>query len=379
MDAVFTIGIFLSFFLQFLLLSKKNRSTSDTILAVWMFVFGLHLFSYYLFSLGYWDRYPHLVGIHHPFPLLHGPLLYLYIQYSLRSNQRFQLKSLVHFAPFIAMYIYLIPFFFFYSAEQKTMQNAGLLDDYVVFSNVSLAAFILSGIGYSIASYRLLNRYRRLTDQNFAFRKSIDLSWLKFFIYGSAGIFSFVSVITVLDEFTNINFGFNAELIFYTLLILFILYLGYSGIRHQSIFSGEPETDNQVVTPPAEESGYTRSGLNDDEGKRHHAKLIELMSTKKPYLEPKLSLSELADQLDISPNHLSQVINQFEEKNFFDFINAYRVNEFKTRALKPENKNYSILAIAYDSGFNSKSTFNHVFKKMEGSTPSAYLKSAKSA
>jgi AraC-like DNA-binding protein len=259
------------------------------------------------------------------------------------------------------------------------MQNAGLLDDYVVFANVSLAAFILSGIGYSIASYRLLNRYRRLTDQNFAFRKSIDLSWLKFFIYGSAGIFSFVSVITVLDEFTNINFGFNAELIFYTLLILFILYLGYSGIRHQSIFSGEPETDNQVVTPPAEESGYTRSGLNDEEGKRHHANLIELMSTKKPYLEPKLSLSELADQLDISPNHLSQVINQFEEKNFFDFINAYRVNEFKTRALKPENKNYSILAIAYDSGFNSKSTFNHVFKKMEGSTPSAYLKSAKSA
>lgn len=377
MDAVFTIGIFLSFFLQFLLLSKKNRSTSDTILAIWMFVIGLHLFSYFLFSLGYWDRYPHLVGIHHPFPLLHGPMLYLYIQYSLNSDQRFRLKSLIHFVPFAGMYIYLIPFYFFYTEEQKTMQNAGLLDDYVVFAQISLLAFIVSGIGYSIASYRLLNQYRKLTDQNFAYRESIDLNWLKFFIFGTAGIFSIVSVTTTLDEFTNVDFGFNAELIFYTLLIVFILYLGYSGIRHQSVFSGDSEKDKKVVTPSQAQPEYKRSGLDDEEGRHQHKQLIDLMNRDKPYLEPKLSLSELAEQMEISPNHLSQIINQYEEKNFFDFINSYRVQEFKKRALKPENKAYSLLAIAYDSGFNSKSTFNHVFKKMVGTTPSAYVKGMK--
>ena len=85
----------------------------------------------------------------------------------------------------------------------------------------------------------------------------------------------------------------------------------------------------------------------------------------------------LAGDLDISPNHLSQVINQYEKKNFYDFINMYRVEEFKRRALKPENSNYSILAIAYDSGFNSKSSFNQVFKKIEGKTPSRYLNTTK--
>ncbi|MGM0738818.1 MAG: AraC family transcriptional regulator, partial [Bacteroidota bacterium] len=85
MNTVFTIGIFLCFFLQFLLLTKKQASTSDRILAVWMFVIGLHLFSYYLYYLGFWEKYPHMSGIHHPFPLLHGPFLYLYVLFSMKS------------------------------------------------------------------------------------------------------------------------------------------------------------------------------------------------------------------------------------------------------------------------------------------------------
>jgi len=97
------------------------------------------------------------------------------------------------------------------------------------------------------------------------------------------------------------------------------------------------------------------------------------METEKPYLEPKLTLSSLADELEISANHLSQVINQYEEKNFFDFVNSYRVEEYKERATDPAYQNFSILAIALDSGFNSKSSFNQVFKKFTGKTPSQYL------
>lgn len=97
------------------------------------------------------------------------------------------------------------------------------------------------------------------------------------------------------------------------------------------------------------------------------------MQSEKPFLEPKLSLGQLADKLGVTSNNLSQVINQCEEMNFYDFINAYRVKEFIALASSPENSNMNLLGIAFDAGFNSKSSFNQVFKKNTGKTPREYL------
>lgn len=95
------------------------------------------------------------------------------------------------------------------------------------------------------------------------------------------------------------------------------------------------------------------------------------METEKPYTNPKLTLSDLAASLNISVNHLSQIINQNEKMNFHDFVNKYRVEEFIKNA--SANRNFSILAHALDAGFNSKSSFNNVFKKHKGITPSNYM------
>ncbi len=375
MNTVFTIGIFLCFFLQFLLLTKKQASTSDRILAVWMFVIGLHLFSYYLYYLGFWEKYPHMSGIHHPFPLLHGPFLYLYVLFSMKSDQRFHWKNYLHFGPAALFYIYMIPFFFFYSAEEKLMVNHRELDDYAAFIIFSLFAFFASGIGYAIASYRLLGRYDSLTNQNFAYKESIDLSWLKYFIWGIGMIFLISGIVVMLEWGLGVHFGFNTDLVLYVPLVGFILFLGYSGIRHRNVFADGTSQIQQIVEPkPSGE--YVRSGLKAELAQQYHGKLIALMNTKKPYLEPKLSLGNLADELGITANHLSQIINQYEDKNFFDFVNTYRVEEFKQRVADPANSNYSILAIALDSGFNSKSSFNQVFKKITGKTPTQYVSDA---
>ncbi len=101
------------------------------------------------------------------------------------------------------------------------------------------------------------------------------------------------------------------------------------------------------------------------------------MEKEKPYLEPKLSLGQLAEMLGVAANKLSQVINQYEEKNFYDFVNGYRVQEFIVRAQNDKNKNLSLLGIAYGSGFNSKSSFNQVFKKFMGETPHRILEKAR--
>lgn len=375
MNTIFIIGIFLCFFLQFLLLSKKKQSVPDRILAIWMFLFGIHLFSYYLYSLGYWDKYPHLVGVHHPLPLLHGPMLYLYIIFSLRTEQRFSWKIFIHFAPAALAWLYMMKFYFFYSVEQKILVNNGEVEDFGVFMIISLIAFIISGIAYPIVSYRLLKKHHRLINENFAYEESINLNWLKYCIWSIGIIFLVAGVISFLKEGMDFDFGFNPDMIIYSSIILFIFLLGYFGIKQQDIFS-----DGYIVQASQAESStaeYKRSGLKEDEAGKYHQDLLELMESKKPFLEPKLTIQMLAAEMGISINHLSQIINQYEEKNFYDFVNEYRVEEFKKRGLDEAYSNFSILAIAFDSGFNSKSSFNQVFKKIVGETPSAYMKKIK--
>lgn len=96
------------------------------------------------------------------------------------------------------------------------------------------------------------------------------------------------------------------------------------------------------------------------------------MRERKPYLESQLTIKDLADTLQVNPKHLSQVINEQLDQNFFNYINSYRVNEVKNRIADPDYRHLTVLGIALDCGFNSKSSFNSVFKKITGQTPTSY-------
>jgi AraC-like DNA-binding protein len=102
--------------------------------------------------------------------------------------------------------------------------------------------------------------------------------------------------------------------------------------------------------------------------------LEALMLQQKPYLEAQLTLPELALQMKISLHLLSKVINDGYDKNFHDFVNTYRIEEFKNLIVKPQYKHQTILAAALDAGFNSKTAFNRAFKKITNSTPREFLK-----
>lgn len=96
------------------------------------------------------------------------------------------------------------------------------------------------------------------------------------------------------------------------------------------------------------------------------------MQKKKPYLDDELTLQKLAEQLEVSNHNLSEVINSRLNQSYYDFVNRYRVEEFKKRLMDPANDHFNILSIAFDSGFKSKGTFNSIFKKYSGITPSEY-------
>ncbi len=120
---------------------------------------------------------------------------------------------------------------------------------------------------------------------------------------------------------------------------------------------------------------YKQALLDSTEIKKYRTELEQIMIDYKLYLNPDLSLKDLASYLELPANYVSQLLNLGFQKNFSEYVNTFRVNEFKERVLQEENKGLTIMAVAYDSGFNSKTVFNTFFKKIEGITPNAYLKS----
>ena len=113
--------------------------------------------------------------------------------------------------------------------------------------------------------------------------------------------------------------------------------------------------------------------MGEEQAERIYRQLVRCMTDQKLFSDTELTLAALAKTLDVHPNHLSQVINSFEGKNFYDYINYHRVEEFKKLAPLPGNRNYTLLSLAYECGFNSKTSFNRNFKKVTGISPSEYL------
>lgn len=118
--------------------------------------------------------------------------------------------------------------------------------------------------------------------------------------------------------------------------------------------------------------------LDENTATAYVQKVLEFVEAGKPFLNPSISLRDLAGQVEIHPNQLSWLLNEYIGKKFNEFINHYRVEHFKELAASPENEHISIIGLAYESGFNSKTVFNTFFKKEVGMTPAAYLKSRKS-
>ncbi|WP_167605310.1 helix-turn-helix domain-containing protein [Maribellus sediminis] len=373
MEIVLNIGIILSFFLGILLFSKRDKVLTDNILSLWLVVIGIHLTGYFLNYKGYWDLYPHLIGITAPFPLLYGPFLYLYVRYSLKSKKHIQKRDYIHFAPALVSYLLMMPFYFTYTADEKVQVDKGLIDDYGLFSTILLLSFIISGIAYAILAYRMLLKRHKIVEDNYSYSNRIDMNWLRFAILGIGSVFITAAAVTIMREMLGLQFPFNADILFYSIIVAFVVFIGYSGIRQQDLFSNTVKNEIDLLRT---ESEYKRSGLKQELAIQKHSELLELMQKEKPYLNPKLTLSELANTLSLSSNHLSQIINQYEQVNFHDFVNKYRVEEFIQRV--QSNKNFSLLAHALDSGFNSKSSFNNVFRKHKSVTPSQYISGLKS-
>ena len=367
---IYLLGVFIAFFLSLLIFTKKGRNQADIILGIWMIVIGIHIFGYYCFDSGFVYKYPTILWFNFPLPYIHGPLLFIYTL-ALSFPNRLSFKGIgIHFIlPIFILCLYASFLFLSYSEQLKMMKNNGAGFETQIL--VASTLLNISGAFYFYITFKLLQRHQRQIKEQFSFQEKINLNWLKLLFYGMA-------IMWILIIFVQ-----NDQLIFSTSTI-FVVIMGYFGIKQVGIFTNQQEfeivgekdnfIESLIIEPLINQKKYAKSGLSDTAAKDLHLRLTQLMETEKLFIEPELNLTDLSARLDIHQNYLSQVINEIEGVNFYDYINTLRTEEFKRLMLLPESKKYTLIALAYDCGFNSKSAFNRFFKKSTGLSPSEYSK-----
>ena len=173
---IYIIGIAITFFLSFILLTKKRKSTADLILLTWLCVILVQLIMFSIVSTNEYLKFPYLLGLEIPFPLLHGPFLFLY-SVALTTGQFGRPKMFLHFLPYAIGFIATIPFLIL-NPEEKILvyQNDG--EGFETISTIIFIGIVLSGIAYTILSLRVLANHKKMIKDNFSSIEKINLQWL---------------------------------------------------------------------------------------------------------------------------------------------------------------------------------------------------------
>lgn len=370
------------FLFVFLVLHRKGKRLSNILLGSFFLAVCLNFIDGILIFHNAFDEHPGLAFIGNNFSLLFGPLLYLYTKSVIYKDFRISANDLLHGIPFLAFLFFSLLSYHVQPPEMKRyiLNAAGKQQLPAVLYLIGILLYA-QFYAYTFASLNLLNRYRQTISNRFSEINKINLNWLQstiilfMVVIGIGMLNAFISLTPLLEYF-------NATLTLIILMIfLFINRILFKALQQPAIFEGIQEEDTALpqssTTPlnealPLKQAKYAASSLAEKEKEQLKARVLLYMQKERPYLEPQLTLEELADMLKIKPKILSQIINECLNQNFFDFINRYRIDEAKRLLMNPEGKKITVLEILYEVGFNSKSSFNTLFKKYTGITPSEF-------
>ena len=391
MDVLIIIGAFQAVFFAILVLSKKGKSVSDKILAIWLSVFAVYFsFVYYSFQSGHvfyidYGHYPTGAIV------LFYSLMYLYTKSLISEENIFKAKWLLHLIPTIIVYFSTIPLAML-SYEEKVDLVTHSVNN--IYFNLVFVIIILFITIYIVATLRLLKKHKVSMGKMFSYEENINLNWLRILAFllillwiVISGLAAYVFYLGASSDLITPEDHMTLDMQGQLSFVIFVFLLGFFGIKQQVIYSAPIANDNSTVknesniSRPLETAKqvvplkYGKSGLNEDMASEIYTNLNILVNENAIYKNEELTLVELSKQLKVHPNHLSQVINEMEGKNFYNYINALRIKEFIRLASLPENKKYTMISLAYDCGFSTKSTFNKHFKLQTGKTPTEFFKS----
>lgn len=372
MNFILIIGIFESLFLILLLAAKKNKRLPDFFLGTVILLFAGSIFLTYMeiYNIQNNFPYPHFLNISWLLLFLHGPSLWFYIKSFSNIKFKFKFVYLLHFLPFIGFFV--VFYFDFLQLPAASKIEIVLTESFKEGNlyKISVLCIGISTISYNLWGLRLIQLHRRNLMNSLSKIEDYDLNWLRILIIASLSVY-FINVslfnLDLIFQFSSYSF---LMLLAYSFASIYILVLGFFGLQQKNIFINhipEFELSNQTEL----KTGYRNVPTESDNAIIH--KILLYMNENQPFLDPEITLTKLSNLLHLKPEQLSTILNVHLEQSFFDFINKYRIEEFKIQSIAEKNKHLSIMGIAYDCGFNSKAAFYRAFKKFEGISPSEYI------
>jgi len=379
-DIILLLAAAQGLFLAALIFHKHRSLYANRFLGSLILLYSILLLHLLFGDLGYAELYPRLTLALLGVGFLMPPLHYLYTRFLVRESKGFAKKDWVHFLPFV-----LYEGFYLFRCLQPREDfiavfhngtGGGLSDETMLFN----WAILLVGFTYTYLTILVLNRYSRYIKSVFSSIDKIRLDWLRNITYMLIAVLTVFLVENIfLISGVNLSGYFNLTSV---LTAVYVYALGYLGLFKSEVFAApgiEKSISHFADFGRTSSSGrqfksrkYEKSGLTEKKAEEYLRKLLDLMEEKKPYMESDLTLSQLAETLSLSSHNLSEIINTRLGQNFFDFVNKYRVEKVKKDLADPAKKDLTLLAIAFDAGFSSKSSFNAIFKKHTGLTPSEY-------
>jgi AraC-like DNA-binding protein len=363
-----------------LVAGKKYRHLPDYILISWLLLFLVDVLSFIMISRGIssvstWGNV--LLGFSEASLFLHGLFFWLYAASLTRPMFKIERRHILHLLPFFLCFIYLL-YFVHINREPPERARKWLI-----------ALKLISLLIYALTVIRQIGRHQKNIPTIFSNAEDKLLGWLRFLGWGIIILWSVAAVSLLLELCTTIAIPQFGGIFVNISVSLFIFVMCYFGVRQSRIFFWVPDgiikedlTDEALaigIFPEVKPSvlgkkigKYLKSGLTAEKSKELYDQVKDLMRIKKLYMDEDLTLFNLAMIMQIHPNHLSQVINMNEQRNFFDFINYYRVEAVKENIVSKRHVNKTLLGIALECGFSSKAAFNRAFKKFTGQTPSEF-------
>jgi len=339
-----SIGLLLSFIF---VRRKVDNQTTNFILSFLLFAFSFMIFNSVIIFAGYAGKIPFYEDVSNSLILTVTPLIFCYIAFS--TDADFNSKTIkFHLIPFLA-----------YFGFVAFNHISGIISDDIrdIVEGFFYIGSYLQISTYLILSFRKLNRYKLKVKSSYSYTEDIDKTWIKTALY----MFTLVFIIITALTFYTIFVSPTPEYISLNVILLLsfsIFYLGY-------IKLSRTEKNIELIK-------YESSTLSREDSKKYIDILQRSMDLDRLFLNPNLTIKDLSDHLGIQSRHISQVINQELNKNFYDFVNFYRVEDSKQKIPDPKYQNLTLIGIATESGFKSGSAFNMAFKKHTGKTPSAF-------
>ncbi|MCZ4222539.1 helix-turn-helix domain-containing protein [Pedobacter rhodius] len=350
----------------------SNPLKINTIANRWLSLFIFCIFSALIdvvfFKSGTYLIFPHLKGLSELFMFAMAPALYLSVVYFTSPEHHFKSISLFHFLPCLIFLLYQLPYFFNDVSTKRLMQEHPEPLKSIDFYRIVLLTFAikLQFLIYWLLAYLRVRKHQkniRLLTSNL---QPIHLQWLYYLLFFLMAMY--------LLWLNTVYFHLEiADKITAPAYLLASFFIAYYSLKQKEVFAySEPVLKDIIDIFEAEERPVLQIRVNDEEIQVKKKEIEDFMISSEIYLDATLSLPSLSLALGYPVHDLSYVINRGFNQNFYQFVNAYRLNKAKILLVSEAHKHLNMVGIAYACGFNSKTVFNTAFKKLTGQTPSEY-------